>query len=345
MFPDAPIFTSIFSPQAMPEAYRQWPIHTSFLQYLPAVERYHRALLPIYPLAFQLTDLSEYDLVISNSSGFCHGVRTRKPQFHFNYCLTPPRYAWNLDQYMEREHLGTVVRAFLPLAARFLRRWDLRATRRIGHFIAISRAVEERINRFYGREAAVIHPPVNTADFAFSPDKDEYFLVVSRLAPYKRIDLAVSAFSKLGWPLVVVGEGRDRSSLERMAGPSVRFLGWRPRSEVRDLMAHCRAFIFPGEEDFGIAPVEAQAAGRAVIAFAGGGALETVLEGITGILFHETSPESLADAASRFSAAETSFDPHAIQAHARGFDTSVFKEKISAFIADRLGTATSMRTE
>ncbi|MDP2661226.1 MAG: glycosyltransferase [Dehalococcoidia bacterium] len=339
MFPQAPIFTSIFSPQAMPEAYRSWPVRTSFLQHLPAVDRYHRALLPIYPLAFRLMDLSDYDLVISNSSGFCHGVSTRKPQCHINYCLTPPRYAWNLDQYMEREQLGTAVRAFLPLTARFLRRWDLRAARRIGHFVAISRAVEERINRFYGRGASVIHPPVNTADFTVMPDRGEYFLVVSRLVPYKRIDLAVSAFSKLGWPLVVVGEGRDRASLERMAGPSIRFLGWRPRSEVRDLMARCRAFIFPGEEDFGIAPVEAQAAGRPVIAFAGGGALETVLEGTTGILFHATSPESLTDAASRFSVMETSFDPHIIQAQARRFDTTVFKDKILALIAERLGTA------
>lgn len=339
MFPDAPVFTSIYSPQAMPEKYRSWPVRTSFMQRLPAVNRYHRALLPMYPLAFQLMDLSEYDLVISNSSGFCHGIRVRNPGRHINYCLTPPRYVWNLGQYMEREQMGTAARAVLPLAASYLRRWDLRAAQGIGHFIAISLAVEDRINRFYGREAAVIHPPVNTGDFTVASDTGDYFLVVSRLVPYKRIDLAVAAFSKLGWPLLVVGEGRDRASLERIAGPNVKFLGWRPRTEVRELLARCRAFVFPGEEDFGIAPVEAQASGRPVIAFAGGGALETVLEGITGMFFRETTPDSLAEAAARFGRIEASFQPGAVQEHARKFDTTVFRGKISSFIAERMGTA------
>jgi len=341
MFPFAPIFTSIYTPRRMPDSYRSWPVHTSFMQRLPGVQHYHRSLLPIYPIAFRSMDLSEYDLVISNSSGFCHGIRTRNPGCHINYCLTPPRYVWNLPQYMEREQMPVASRSVLPFTARCLRRWDLRAAQGVDHFVAISEAVKERIKRFYGREAAVIHPPVNTDEFALAPDPGDYFLVVSRLVPYKRIDLAVSAFSKLGWPLLVVGEGRDQASLQRIAGPNVKFLGWRPRSEVRELLSRCRAFIFPGEEDFGIAPVEAEASGRPVIAFAAGGALETVIDGVTGLFFRETTAESLADAAARFTHLEKSLDPSAIQQQARRFDTRVFRDKMSAFIAERTGIANS----
>lgn len=336
MFPSAPIFTSIFVPQVMPETYRSWPVRTSFMQRLPAVNRYHRALLPLFPWAFQSMDLSGYDLVISNSSGFCHSVTARDPGCHINYCLTPPRYVWNLDQYMTREQIGGAARAILPLAARYLRRQDRRAAQGVGHFIAISEAVRQRIEQFYGREAAVIHPPVHTEDFSMAEDTGDYFLVVSRLIPYKRIDLAVGAFNRLGLPLVVVGEGRDRAALERMAAPNVRFLGWRPRSEVRELVARCRAFLFPGEEDFGIAPVEAQAAGRPVIAYAGGGALETVTEGVSGVFFNEATPESLSEAVSRFLSIESRFDPRVVRQEARRFDTSVFEEKMTSFIADRI---------
>lgn len=340
MFPDAPVFTSIFMPRAMPEEYRSWPIRTSFLQRLPSVNRYHRALLPLYPLAFRSLDLSGYDLVISNSSGFCHGVGTRgRGTCHINYCLTPPRYVWGLEHYVARERIGGAARIILPLASRFLRRWDYQVAQGIDHFIGISRAVQERIRRYYGREAAVIHPPVDTGAFAPATEVDDYFLVVSRLVPYKRIDLAVSAFSEMGRPLLIVGGGRDRASLEAMASPNVRFLGWQPREKVRELLARCRAFVFPGEEDFGIAPVEAQASGRPVIAYAGGGALETVQDGVNGVFFEEASARSLAEAVARFDRMEGCFDPSVIREQARCFDTAVFKEKMAAFIAGRLGAA------
>ncbi|MDP2726827.1 MAG: glycosyltransferase [Dehalococcoidia bacterium] len=343
IFPSAPIFTSIFVPEVMPAEYRSWPVYTSFLQRLPAVDRYHRALLPLYPAAFRSFDLSGYDLVISNSSGFCHGVATTDATCHINYCLTPPRYVWGLDQYAAREQLGTMAKAVLPLVTRHLRRWDLRAAAGIDHFIAISRVVQERIGRFYGREAAIIYPPVNTSDLHTTIERGDYFLIVSRLVPYKRIDLAVAAFNEVGWPLLVVGEGRDRAALERLASPNVQFLGRRPRDEVRELMARCRAFIFPGEEDFGIAPVEAQAAGRPVIAYAGGGALETVLDGVSGLFFRETTPQSLVEALIRFSQIEQSFDARVIREHAQRFDTSVFRERITAFIADRIGAGVASR--
>lgn len=339
MFPAAPVFTSIFIPQVMPGEYRTWPIRTSFMQRLPAVNRYHRALLPLFPLAFRAFDLTGYDLVISNSSGFCHGVATRRPTRHVNYCLTPPRYVWSLEQYMAREQIGGAARAMLPLAARYLRRWDYKASQGIDHFIGISRTVQDRIKRFYGREAAIIHPPVDTAAFTPATETDDYFLVVSRLIPYKRIDLAVAAFNELGLPLTVIGDGRDRASLEAMASSNVRFLGYQPRGKVRDLLSRCRAFIFPGEEDFGIAPVEAQASGRPVIAYAGGGALETVEDGVSGLFFREATPESLAEAVTSFEREKGNFDSAVIQEVARRFDTAVFREKLAAFIDEKMTAA------
>lgn len=336
MFPAAPVFTSIFIPQVMPSEYRTWPIRTSFMQRLPAVNRYHRALLPLFPLAFRAFDLSGYDLVISNSSGFCHGVATRSPTCHVNYCLTPPRYVWSLEQYMAREQIGGAARAMLPLAASFLRRWDFRAAQAIDHFIGISRTVQDRIRQFYGRESAVIHPPVNTGVFSIATGPGDYYLVVSRLAPYKRIDLAVAAFSKMGLPLIIVGAGRDRPNLERIASSNVSFLGWQPRERMRELLAGCRAFIFPGEEDFGIAPVEAQASGRPVIAYAGGGALETVEDGVSGLFFREATPESLAEAVTSFEREKGQFDSAVIQEVARRFDTAVFIEKLAAFIDEKM---------
>jgi glycosyltransferase involved in cell wall biosynthesis len=337
MFPTAPIFTSFYAPQIMPLEYATWPIRTSFMQWLPRVNSYHRLLLPLYPAAFTRLDLHGYDLVISNSSGFCHGVVVSPSTCHINYCLTPPRYVWNLPHYVAREQLGAPARFLLRLVVGYLRRWDAKAAGRVNHFIGISRTVVERIRRYYGREAALIHPPVNTSEFRLAEENEGYFLVVSRLVPYKRIDLAVRAFSELGWPLLVVGEGRDRAALERMAAPSVHFLGRRPRAEVRELMARCRALIFPGEEDFGIAPVEAQAAGRPVIAYRGGGALETVVEGVTGLFFEEATPGSLAQAVADFTRREDRFDPVLIQEHSRRFDRAVFRDKMAAFIAEKLG--------
>lgn len=342
MFPNAPVFTSIYERRAMPLEYRSWPIRTSFMQRFPGVDRYHRALLPLYPWAFRSLDFSGYDLVMSNSSGFCHGVAIEGHASHINYCLTPPRYVWGLDQYAAVEGLGLPARSLLALLAPFLRRWDYRAAQGVDHFIGISQVVQERVRRFYGREAAVIYPPVNTGDFAPATEKGDYFLIVSRLVPYKRIDLAVAAFQELGWPLLVVGEGRGRAVLERRAPPNVRFLGRLPRDQVRELLAGCRALIFPGEEDFGIAPVEAQAAGRPVIAYAGGGARETVLEGVSGLFFWEASPQSLTQALLEFSQKEKDFDPAAIRRQALRFDTQVFRERMTAFIAEKLGTPVAL---
>jgi len=330
MYPGAPVYTSMYAPDLMPPAYRLWDIRVTWMNRLPGVHRRHQPYLPLYPLAFQGIDLRGYDLVLSNKSGFCHGVCVPPGVPHVCYCLAPTRYVWNLRDYAQREQFPALANALLPPVMALLQRWDYAAAQRVRHFIAISTEVQDRIRRFYKRESVVIAPPVDTAGFAPSAQRDDYFLIVSRLIPYKRIDLAVTVFNDLGLPLVIAGDGRDRARLQAMAKSNVTFLGRVDDARRAELMARCRAFVFPGLEDFGITPVQAQAAGRPVIAFAGGGALDTVQDGVTGLLFHEQTPQSLATAIRRFDDAR--FNPATLREFALRFDKQVFKRKLSEFI-------------
>ncbi len=339
MYGSAPIYTSIYDPEAMPETYRDWDICTSLMQNLPLVRKHHRPFLPLYPVAFQRLDLSQFDLVISNSSGFCHGVRTERHTCHINYCLTPPRFVWNLRQYLKQERVNVAARKLLPLINSYLRRWDLAASQHVDYFIAISEAIRGRIREFYQRESALIYPPVETQRFEPSQEIEDYFLVVSRLVPYKRVDIAVEAFNQLGLPLIIAGDGRDKDRLEAMAKPNVHFLGRVAEEELPKMLACCRAFVFPGEEDFGIAPLEAQAAGRPVIAYAAGGALETVVDGVTGCFFLEQTAEALAEVVRHYN--DKDYDSAAIRQHARRFDTEVFKKHFSAFVAEKMAEHSS----
>ncbi len=330
MYPDAPVYTSMYWREGMPAAYRAWDIRTTWMDRLPGIYRHHQPYLPLYPLAFGRLDLSDYDLVLSNKSGFCHGVRTGPHTLHVCYCLTPTRYVWTFDNYAAREALPPAVRAALKPLIRLLRRWDYAAAQRVTHFIAISTEVQARIRRYYGRESVVIHPPVDTGRFAPTSRPDDYFLFVGRLVPYRRLDLAVRAFNQLGLPLVIGGAGRDREALEAIAGPTITFLGYVPDEDLPDLFARCRAYILPATEDFAIAPVQAMAAGRPVIAYGAGGVLDTVLPGETGLFFHQPTPEALADAVRAF--AGMRFDPDRICRHAERFDKSVFESKLQAYI-------------
>ncbi len=344
LFPGAPIHTSMYAPERMPPAYREWPIRTSFMQRLPGVARHHQAYLPLYPLAFASTDLSGYDLVLSNKSGFCHGVRTASREemghgagqraTHVCYCLTPTRFLWLYDQYRERERIGPGMNALLQPLLALLRRWDWAAAQRVDHFIAISREVQQRIRTIYGRESVVIHPPVDTERFTPDPSQPvgEYYLVVSRLIPYKRIDLAVRAFRHLPKErLIVVGSGRDEAALRAQAGPNVTFLGRQPWGELVKLMRGCKAFLFPGLEDFGIAPVEAMSAGRPVIAFAGGGALDTVVPGVTGELFQPQTVDGLLAVLESFDPG--AYDSAACRAQAEKFGRARFQRELMGFLA------------
>ena len=336
LFPDAPIYTSIYDAKRMPAAYRSWDIRTSFMQRLPGVLRHHQWYLMFYPFAFEAFDFAGYDLVISNKSAFCHGIITAPETLHLCYCLTPTRFIWMYPTYRQREGFGGLSDTLLRVLIPWLRLWDHAAASRVDQFIAISRIVRQRIQKFYRRDSEIIYPPVDVDRFRPSGDPPgDYFLIVSRLIPYKRIDLAVEAFTQLGLPLWIAGEGRDRPALERRAGPNVRFLGWVDQDDLVPLFQGCRAFVFPGLEDFGIAPLEAMACGRPVIAYAGGGALDTVIEGKTGLFFREQTAEALAQVVARFDPA--AFDPADCRAHAERFSRPVFRERMMAFIRERMG--------
>lgn len=330
LYPDSPVYTSIYNAARMPDAYRQWDIRTLWIDNMPLIRQHHQPYLPLYPVAWGTTNLSAYDVVLSNKSGFCHVFQHDANTLHICYCLTPTRYVWQLDAYLEREGYGPVMGAALRPIVGALRFWDFAATRGVHHFIAISTAIQRRIKTYYRRNATIIYPPVETSRFAPAPHYDDYFLCVSRLIPYKRIDLAVRAATQLGVPLKVAGSGRDMDNLKAIAGPTVEFLGYVPDDALNDLMARCKAFIFPGLEDFGIAPVQAMAAGRPVIAYAGGGAMDTVLPGETGELFYTQSPESLAAVMAQFDA--SAYSPAKLRAHAEKFDRAVFEQEIASFV-------------
>jgi glycosyltransferase involved in cell wall biosynthesis len=330
LYPGAPLYTSIYWRDKMPAAWRNWPIRTLWMDRLPGIYRHHQPYLPLYPLAFAGLDLSEYDVVLSNKSGFCHGVHTGPDTLHICYCLAPTRYVWQYDAYIKREGIGMALQTVgLPLI-KALQRWDYAAAQQVDHFIAISSEIQERIQRYYQRESVVIYPPVDTDRFTPCDEIEDYYLVVSRLIPYKRIDLAVAACTQLGLPLIVGGSGRDRARLESIAGPTIKFVGYVPDADLPRLMARCKAFIFPGLEDFGITPVQAEAAGRPVIAYRGGGALDTVVPGVTGEFFDDLTVESLVNVLKQFDASH--YSPAAIRKHALKFDRDVFQRELTAYV-------------
>lgn len=335
LFPSAPIYTSIYDAKRMPTAYRDWDIRPSWMNWIPGVGAHHQKFLPLYPMVFERMDLSNYEIVLSNKSGFCHGVKTTsegRRAIHVCYCLSPTRYLWMFDQYRQREQLGGVIsRGLQPILQR-LRKWDYDAAQRVDHFVAISREIQQRIKEIYNRTSVIIHPPVDT-EF-FTPSRDgtrNHYLIVSRLIPYKRIDLAVEAFRHLpNEKLIIAGDGRDRAALQIAAPANVSFLGRVSREAMRELLQQCKAFLFPGLEDFGIAPVEALACGRPVIAFGGGGALDTVEPGVCGELFGEQNVESLLAVLQTFNPA--AYDSAACRAQAEKFSRDNFRRKLVQYI-------------
>ncbi len=337
MFPSAPIYTSLYVPQCMPDTMRNWDIRTSWLNRIPGRDRLARYLLPLYPGAFRGMNLASEDLVISIKSAFCLGVRTASggnKARHVCYCLTPTRFLWHFDQYMAREQVSGPARLASRLLLEHLRRWELEAARGVDDFIAISTAVQKRIRDIYGRSSTIIHPPVDTGAFRpkSSNPRNNFYLVVSRLIPYKRIDLAISAFNHMpDRNLVIVGDGRDTAALKAMAGPNIRFTDYLPRREVVDLMQQCRGFIFPGEEDFGITPVEAMSAGSPVVALRAGGALDTVADRQTGVFFDSSEPEALCEAIE--AADTTNWDREVLYRQADQFSTELFRKRFRRFLA------------
>ncbi len=327
LFPEAPIYTTVFNPRRMPPHFATWDIRPSFIQRLPLATRFQNLYLPLMPAAVEAWDLSAYDLVISGSYAVAKGVVTGPETFHLCYCFTPIRYAWEqAHDYLRHEGFGRLARWLIPPGLAYLRLWDEASARRVDRFLAISHNTARRIQKRYRRPADVIYPPVDTEFFQPGSGQGDYFLVVSRLVSYKRVDVAVEAFNRLGLPLHVIGDGAQRARLAAMARPNVRFLGRQPAEVVREQYQACRALIFPPHEDFGLVPVEAQAAGRPVIAYGAGGALETVVEGETGLFFRQQSPEALVEAIAAFQ--DKAFDSAAIRRHALRFDRQHFRRRI-----------------
>ena len=330
-FPSAPVYTTVALPQSLPQRLRQADIRTSPLQRLPAIDRGFRHYFMLYPFAVEHFDLSNYDLIFSSSSGYAKGVRRRRNAIHVCYCHTPMRWVWRYDDYVAREKFGRFARTMLPMMLWPLKKWDLRASQQPNYYIAKSRLVAERIKKIYKREAHVIPPPIEVNRFHMSNEIEDYYLVLSRLMPYKRIDLAIEACKRMNRKLVVIGDGPDRARLEKMADDRVEFLGRQPDKIVNYYAARCRALLFPGEEDFGMAPLEVNAAGRPVIAFRGGGAVETVEEEVTGVFFDQADCISLAEAIEKFETMR--FDQYTMRRHAEKFDRTVFAFRVLQFLS------------
>lgn len=333
LYPEAPVFTLLVSDRNRDvELLRSMDLRTSFVQRVPLARRWHEPFLPFFPVAIESFDLSGYDLVLSSSHLCAKGVIPAPEALHLCYCYTPARYAWDLGPlYLRR--LNPLVRIYAAAVLHRLRVWDVTASARVDHFVAVSNFVAQRIERYYRRRATVIYPPVDTTFFTPGEETSDYWLVVSRLTAYKRVDLAVDAFTRMGLPLLVIGDGPERRRLQRRAGSNVRFLGMVPRRQVRDAMRGCRGLIYPGKEDFGITPVEVQATGRPVVALGAGGAVETVVDGVTGVFFGEHTVEALCEAVKR--CAMLSFNREVIRDHALQFDQEVFCRKMVDFVQEK----------
>jgi len=335
LFPEADIFTLVHVPGSVSPTIEARPIHTSFIQRLPGAPRRFRQYLPLFPTAVERFDLRAYDLVVGTSHCVAVGARPPASAAHVVYCFTPMRYAWAFEgTYLGR--MPALARGPVRVALAALRKWDRAAGGRAAHVACISRHVAARIRRAWGRDARVIYPPVRTEYFrpVDAGEVEDVFLCVSALAPYKRIDLAVDACTRLGRRLDVIGTGPELARLRRRAGPTVRFLGWQPDERVRQAVARCRAFLFPGEEEFGIAPLEATAAGRPVVALGRGALPETVVDGVTGLFFREQTAEALMDALRRCDV--TGWSPDKIRAHALRFGEETFRRELRAFLETAL---------
>lgn len=335
MFPEAPIFTTIVDRKILVPELANADIRTSWMQKLPGLKDHFKKYLPLYPRAIESLEVKEYDLLISSSSCFAKSAIKGPNALHICYCYTPMRFVWDYRNYVERERLNIFWRGVLPLVIARLKRWDLDTCRRPDYYIAISSAVKSRIQNIYGRESEIIFPPVDAQKYRPKERMDNFYLIVSRLNSYKRIELAVEAFNLLGLPLKIIGAGPYLKTLKSMARPNVTFPGRLTDQEVADHYAACKALILAGAEDFGIAPLEANAAGRPVIAFNGGGAIDTISEGLNGLFFHENTVESLISAVRSFEMGKYNFQPRLIHEYALRFDKEIFKQKMWKFIMDK----------
>lgn len=333
LFPQADLYTLIHTRGTCSPTIESRRIIPSFVDKLPGKDRYYRHLLPLFPVAIERFILKDYDLILSSSHCVAKGIIPGPDSLHVSYVHSPMRYVWDMyADYFGPDKVGALAGMILPYFATYLRAWDVTSSARVDHFIANSGHVAKRIEKYYRRPAAVIHPPVDLSRFAPVDVPEDYYLMVSAFAPYKRIDLAIEAFNTLGYPLKIVGTGQEEARLKLMAKSNIEFLGWQSDEALPGLYARCKAFIFPGEEDFGITPLEAMASGRPVIAYARGGALETVRgeehADPTGVFFTEPSCAGLIHAIRRFEQQIGRFDPARIRRHAAGWSRARFMQAI-----------------
>ena len=335
MYPEADIFTHVYVPEMVSERIRRHKVIPTFINSLPRASRMYKTYLPLMPLALEQLDLRGYDLIISSESGPSKGIIAPPEALHVCYCHTPMRYIWNM-YHDYRNSAGRIARLMMPALTHYLRMWDVTSSTRVDSFVANSATVAKRIHRYYGAPAAVIHPPVDTEAFSVAApsELDDYYLMAGELVSYKRPDLAVRAFNEMKLKLVVIGGGEMLEEIRRIAGPTVTVLGSQPFDVLKRHYARCQALIFPGEEDFGMVPVEAMASGRPVIAFGRGGATETVAAGLSGVFFAEQSVAAISTAVRQL--AEINIDPEKIAAHANQFGRDQFVRKMRAHIEDLL---------
>ncbi|KKU19594.1 MAG: Glycosyl transferase group 1 [Candidatus Azambacteria bacterium GW2011_GWA2_45_90] len=348
MFPEAPIYTFLYDEKKVGDDFPAERVRTSFLQKFPGfLRKRQRFLLPFLPIAPETFDLREFDLVISSSSAFAKGIITKPKTIHVCYCHSPMRYGWDwYHEYIQETFSGSFAKfAKWPakLLMHYMRIWDRHASDRVEYFIANSQTTARRIAKYYRRDAKIIYPPVNITledegarraqnSITYNLKPKTYFLIVSQLIPYKKIDIAVEAFNKLGFPLIIIGEGKQRKELEKAAKSNVKFLGWQADEVVKEYYRNCLAFVFPGEEDFGITAIEAMSFGKPVLAFRKGGLTETVEEGLTGEFFDDPEPEILADGVRRIRENLNRYDPEHIRDQAKKFSEKRFKSEIKDFV-------------
>jgi len=333
LWPQAPLYTLVHDPDRIGNFFGDMDVRTSFIQNLPLSRSHLRWYLSLMPAAIESLDLSAYDVIVSSASAFGKGAIAPPNSVHICYCHTPTRYLWSdAHTYLEEVGGGWLIKKLLPIVLNNIRMWDQLAASRVDYFIANSHFVADRIKRYYNRESDVMYPPVDVSGYPHMRQQG-YFVMVSRLRPYKKIDLAIRAFNRLRMPLVIVGDGEERDRLRKLAGPSVTFVGNADDTMKKRILASAQGFIHPQEEDFGIAAVEAMAAGTPVIAYDAGGARETVIEGVTGTLFEEQNWQSLADSVIRMR--RESFDRDAIRNHAQQFSKERFERDLEAYVRSK----------
>ena len=337
MYPQADIFTHVYAPEMISDRIKQHHIIPTFINALPRAARMYKTYLPLMPLALEQIDLRGYDLVISSESGPSKGIIPPADALHVCYCHTPMRYIWNM-YHDYRDGAGRLTRLMMPPLSHYLRMWDVSTAARVDSFVANSATVARRIRRYYGADSTVIHPPVDTSAFSVAGpgERGDFYLMAGELVSYKRPDLAVHAFNEMKLKLVVIGGGEMLDELRRIAGPTVTIMGTQPFEILKQHYARCRALVFPGEEDFGMVPVEAMASGRPVVAFGRGGATETVADGISGVFFAEQTVGAISAAVRRL--ASLDIDPAKIAAHASRFGREQFFQKMRAHINGLLAT-------